>query len=281
MAENEKENDDKKNWIERNSTTISTLATVSIPVVIAIFGYFANRSLQQDELDQSYVVLAIETLKTELPVNERTDCVATVNRLQSAPDGDFSTAADLAEAFQDEVSLSAGQGSDSASAGTDLPQTLFRSYALDLLLASTPATLTVPQYKALLCAETIVPPLSDQPVEPGAEAEEANTTDELFNRLESNAVEAVGCTVMVTQGEIDVVGDDSLSANDDGYEVKRVAIEEVPAATDSEGGSTEPATEVLYLEVEVTSSESDATTLLWIRSQPNVEIAPDRESCSP
>ncbi len=288
MAENENAKDDK-NWIERNSTVISTLATVAIPVVIAIFGFFANRSLQQDQLDQSYVVLAINTLKTELPVNERKECVATVNKLEK--EGSFDTAADLARAFQNGLSGPVGTDTpstttvaDSDSTGTNLPQTLFRSYALDLLLASTPATLTVPQYKALLCAETIVPPLTEPPADPGADAQESNTTDELFNRLEENAVAAgSGCRVKITQGEVDVVGDNSLSANNEGYVVTRVAIDQIPAPTGSEGESTEPATNVLYLEVEVDSDSSDADepTVVWVRSQPNIEIEPNREACTP
>ena len=41
----------------------------------------------------------------------------------------------------------------------------------------------MPQYAALPCAETIVPRSPSNPSEAGADAEESNTTDELFNRL--------------------------------------------------------------------------------------------------
>lgn len=302
MAEND-DDDADQNWIERNSKTITTLATVSIPIVIAIFGYFANRSLQQDQLDQSYVVLAIETLKTELPVNERKECVSKVSELRNEAGEDFDTAADLADAFQDEVSRPTA--AESGTTGTNLPQTLFRSYALDLLLTSTPATLTVPQYKALLCAETIVPALSDQPAEAAADAEQADATDELYNRLVDTAVDAdEACGVRITEGEVDAVGSGLLSASDTVYVVKRVAIERIPAPTESESGPTLAPTNVLYLEVEVTadsegetdstesdsteadstqadSTEADTPTLMWIRSQSNVEIRPDRDTCTP
>jgi hypothetical protein len=278
MADDDEQADE--NWIERNSKTITTLATVSIPIVIAIFGYFANRSLQQDELDQSYVVLAINTLKAELPVNERTACVSTVNGLQDDDGGSFDTAADLARAFQQE--LSDQVETDPPSTGTNLPQTLFRSYALDLLLASTPATLTVPQYKALLCAETLVPPLADQPVAAPAESDagEGPATGELYSRLVANAVDAdEDCEVRITEGTVDAVDSGSLSASDDVYVVKRVAIERIPASAESEGASTAAPTEVLYLEVEVDSA--DKRTLLWIRSDANVDIQPDRDTCTP
>ena len=148
---------DGENWIERNSKTISTLATVAIPVVLALIGVFANRALKQDELDQSYVVLAIETLKQELPENERTTCISTIRDI--GPDR-FESAEKLAAEFQARVSSSSAtvavdSTSDDETApktpsGRVLPQTLFRSYALDLLLTSTPATLSVGQYAALL-----------------------------------------------------------------------------------------------------------------------------------
>ena len=276
MADDDEQADE--NWIERNSKTITTLATVSIPIVIAIFGYFANRSLQQDELDQSYVKLAIDTLKTELSVNERDDCLWTVGLLRPEVGEDFETAADLADAFQEEVSRPPAERSGRA--GTDLSQTLFRSYALDLLLTSTPATLTVPQYEALLCAKTIVPALPDQPVAAPAESEETNATGELYSRLVANAVDAdEDCTVRITEGTVDAVDSGSLSASDDVYVVKRVAIEQIPAPTESDGASTGAPTEVLYLEVEVGSA--DEQRLLWIRSDANVDIRPDRDTCTP
>ena len=311
---------DGENWIERNSRMISTLATVAIPVVLALIGVFANRALQQDELDQSYVVLAIETLKTELPENERTTCISTIRDI--GPD-EFDSAEDLAAEFQARVSSTSATAAPDATSddetapttpsGRVLPQTLFRSYALDLLLTSTPATLSVGQYAALLSAETIVPPFTQDG--DGMEADADRTVDPDIRRqqrLEKAAVTVKDCRVIVAEGTtVDAVGQKTLGAGN--FAVRRVAsiTDGAPAAdpsttVESSATSTAASTtttvavdSVRYIEVVVealdatggssgtttpeTTERSGEVSLLWVPVGPGMteQTSGGPEPCSP
>ena len=261
---------DGENWIERNSKTISTLATVAIPVVLALIGVFANRALKQDELDQSYVVLAIETLKQELPENERTTCISTIRDI--GPDR-FESAEKLAAEFQARVSSSSATAapvptSDDETApktpsGRVLPQTLFRSYALDLLLTSTPATLSVGQYAALLCAETIVPPFTQDGDGMEADADQQVDPDvRRQQRLENAAVTVEDCRVVVAEGTTVVaVGQKTLGAGT--FAVRRVA-----SITDG-APTADPSTTV---EGSATSTAESTTTTVAVDSVRYIEV---------
>lgn len=53
---------DDLNWIERNSRTITTLATLSIPLVLGVFTFVANSAINQQKLGKEYTDLAVKLL---------------------------------------------------------------------------------------------------------------------------------------------------------------------------------------------------------------------------
>jgi|SRR6056297_384994 len=67
--------DEQDNWVERNSKTITTLATASIPVVLAVFGFFAQNAINQQNLGKEYIELALSILQEPLPGATGTECI--------------------------------------------------------------------------------------------------------------------------------------------------------------------------------------------------------------
>lgn len=62
------------NWVERNSKTITTLATASIPVVLAVFGFFAQNAINQQNLGKEYIELALSILQEPI-AGSTTACI--------------------------------------------------------------------------------------------------------------------------------------------------------------------------------------------------------------
>ena len=54
---------ERLNWVERHSKTITTIATASIPIILAAFTYLANNAINERNLSKEYVNLAIGILK--------------------------------------------------------------------------------------------------------------------------------------------------------------------------------------------------------------------------
>lgn len=157
---------EKENWIARNSKTISTLATVAIPVVLAIVGTIANTNINKQNLDKEYVALAYKILgdNPDAPDGEDPD--------PTGPTEGQTCQTDLEGEFRPEPGARVDQSAVQSILGKlDLetvgPRVALRSYALELLIETTPVTLSERQYVALLCGAVTLPniedPILDQP----------------------------------------------------------------------------------------------------------------------
>ncbi|HUS42853.1 MAG TPA: hypothetical protein VMY16_09320 [Ilumatobacteraceae bacterium] len=218
--------DEKENWIERNSKTITTLAAVSIPIVLAFFGYLANRQISQQQLNQEYVSLAIGILGEETNVNEAQTCKEEILRVESI---EGKTARQVAEDLEDSPEL------------RDLPKTLYRKWALDLLLESTPQAvqLTPAQYTGLLCGERLSAVTEPDDATSTEGNDQAGTDSVLFQRL-VEARDDKGTTCLIVSSDTDTVGVGRVGEGN--YEVTKTV--ELP--TDDPG--QEP-TDVRYVNI--------------------------------
>lgn len=133
-----------ENWVARNSKTISTLATVAIPIVLAIVGTIANININNQNNDRQYVQLSYDILsKNEPSETEQDRCDAEAVRVLAAGES-VANIGQLRERFDDDVIQ-------------DLPTVALRNYGLDLLVATTPVQLSVEQYVSLLCGKVNFP----------------------------------------------------------------------------------------------------------------------------
>jgi hypothetical protein len=171
---------EKENWIARNSKTISTLATVAIPVVLAIVGTIANTNINKQNLDKEYVALAYKILgdNPDAPDGEDSDSAES-----AGPTEGQTCQTDLDGQFRPEPGARVDQSAVQSILGKlDLetvgPRVALRSYALELLIETTPVTLSERQYVALLCGAVTLPNIEDPILDPPTGAADAGSVDD-------------------------------------------------------------------------------------------------------
>lgn len=238
--------DEKENWIERNSKTITTLATVSIPIVLAVIGYFANAQISKQQLDQEYVNLAIGILRAETNVDEAQTCKTQFESI------DEDSAKEVAEKVEDDEKL------------RDLPKTLFRKWALDLLLESTPEAvqLTPTQYKGLLCGEKLAALTPEDDVTPTEIDDQPDAESVLFQRLEKEqGDDSIKC--LIVSSDTPTVGGLTLGPGE--YLVTKTV--ELP----TDESDQEPAA-LEYVNISLDKS-------VWVLVGPTAQPSPDQ--CAP
>lgn len=191
--------DEQDNWVERNSKTITTLATASIPVVLAVFGFFAQNAINRQNLGKEYIALALSILQEPLPGAAGTQCVlkpgattTTTTAPPGAPSGSASVRAPLPNV--DDCQLSEGQA--------------LRKFAVDLINDNSEKDLAGDARTALILGRQSLSAVEGDTEEVQALALDLATTERaLLASLDDNVGLSPECTVVVyTDDVVDIDG---------------------------------------------------------------------------
>jgi hypothetical protein len=236
---------DGDNWIERNSKTITTLATVAIPVVLAVIGYVANANINKQTLDRQYVELSYKILSSTMPSDDEQDrCDASMNEAIGT-DGREAGSPGI-DSLRSELPLDILEG---------LPAVSLRAYGLDLLVATTPVELSIEQYVSLLCGKVSLPVTEPETGDGGEAASAADTGETGSADGDTEIISAYSEAFKAIDAESEKLSDCEVIVSGDALTLDRTRLEEGSyTATDRLAGA-----DIIFVRIQVAPGD-----LEWI-----------------